>query len=151
MLWGGLSLKIKSVIGGKMLETKQQLKKMTVDRCGDYLAFLLPPSLSSSDKHILWVTAGANCPSFLFRLYHQEKSNTNKFWLPGKLSFCIWYDMPPPASSVLSPSPLYFIFPPFPSLPSLSLLSFSPPSLPSSTAGVWDSVFPLSLAHEGPH
>lgn len=67
---------------------------------------------------------------FLFRLYHQEKSNTNKFWLPGKLSFCIWYDTP---SRLVCPFPLLFIsfFPPFPSLPSLSLLSFSPhPSHP---------------------
>lgn len=111
---------------------------------------LSPPSLTITNKHILWVTAGANCQFSLFIPLSLKSRNIkhHQIWLPGKNLSTRLLRLPP-FPFLLSP-PSFFYFPlPFPSLPSLSL-SFSP-SLSSSTAGVWEAVFPLSLAHEGPH
>lgn len=112
---------------------------------------LSPPSLAVTNKHILWVTAGANCQFSLFIPLSLKSRNIthHQIWLPGK-SFSTRLLRLPPFPFLLSP-PSFFIFP-YPS--PASHLSLSPPfspSLSSSTAGVWEAVFPLSLAHEGPH
>lgn len=114
---------MKSRNGSKTLEKKQTKKNNTRQMQWLCLAFFfcLPHSAAVTNTFYESRLERTARP-FFFRLYHQEKSNTNKFWLPGKLSFCIWYDTP---SHLVCPFPLLFIsfFPPSPaSLPSLSSL-----------------------------